>query len=109
MFNRYNIKLNLQKTKMTSVQVENNVDALTGADIEVENIYDEVEIDDLEFEVEDSTFYYPCPCGDKFRITAAMLKAGKDIATCPSCSLQIRIILDEEYLEDFLAEQGIEL
>lgn len=31
---------------------------------EVENIYDEVEIDDMDFE--DDRFYYPCPCGDKF-------------------------------------------
>lgn len=30
----------------------------------MENIYDEVEIDDMDFE--DGKFYYPCPCGDKF-------------------------------------------
>jgi len=89
--------------------VDQNVDALTGADIEIENIYDEVEIDDMEFETDDNTFYYPCPCGDKFRISIADLKQGKDIATCPSCSLQIRIILDEDFLEDFLEENGIEL
>ena len=92
-----------------ATQVDQNVDALTGADIEIENIYDEVEIDDMEFETDDNTFYYPCPCGDKFRISIADLKQGKDIATCPSCSLQIRIILDEDFLEDFLAENGIEL
>lgn len=89
--------------------MDQNVDALTGADIEIENIYDEVEIDDMEFETDDNTFYYPCPCGDKFRISIADLKQGKDIATCPSCSLQIRIILDEDFLEDFLEENGIEL
>ena len=89
---------------MTTIETD-----LTGADIEVVNIYDEVEIDDMEFEEEDMTFYYPCPCGDKFRITLDQLKAGGTIATCPSCSLQIRIISDEEFLEDFLAEQGIEL
>ena len=64
-----------------------DVDKLTGADIEVENIYDEIEIDDMDFEEEENTFYYPCPCGDKFRITLDMLKEGKTIATCPSCSL----------------------
>ena len=53
---------------MTEVTVE-NVDAITGADIEVENIYDEVEIDDLDFDDDEKTFFYPCPCGDKFRIT----------------------------------------
>ena len=29
-----------------------NLDAITGADIEVENIYDEVEIDDLDYDEE---------------------------------------------------------
>lgn len=42
--------------------------SITG-DEEVVNIYDEIEIDDMEFEEEDNTFYYPCPCGDKFRIS----------------------------------------
>ena len=61
---------------------------------EPENIYDEIEIDDLDYDADDGTFYYPCPCGDKFRITADQLKEGVSIATCPSCSLQIRIIFD---------------
>jgi hypothetical protein len=30
------------------------------------NIYDEIEIDDMDFE--EGKFYYPCPCGDKFQI-----------------------------------------
>ena len=33
-------------------------------DIDIENIYDEVEIDDMDFE--EGKFFYPCPCGDKF-------------------------------------------
>jgi hypothetical protein len=33
----------------------------------VQNIYDEIEIDDMDFE--EGKFYYPCPCGDKFQIT----------------------------------------
>ena len=33
------------------------------------NVYDEVEIEDLDFSPENQTFYYPCPCGDKFQIT----------------------------------------
>lgn len=39
----------------------------TGATNDVQNIYDEIEIDDMDFE--DGKFYYPCPCGDKFQIT----------------------------------------
>jgi diphthamide biosynthesis protein 3 len=31
-------------------------------------VYDEVEIEDLEWNDGDSTFYYPCPCGDKFQV-----------------------------------------
>ncbi len=34
-----------------------------------ENIYDTIEIEDLDFERANNTFYYPCPCGDKFAIT----------------------------------------
>lgn len=54
---------------------------------EVENIYDEVEIDDLDFDEGNNTFYYPCPCGDKFRISVEQMRKGAVIATCPSCSL----------------------
>ena len=61
---------------------------------EVENIYDEVEIDDLDFDEGNNTFYYPCPCGDKFRISVEQMRKGAVIATCPSCSLQIKIIYD---------------
>ena len=68
----------------------------------VENVYDEIEIDDLEYEEDEETFIYPCPCGDKFRITVSQLRGGEVIATCPSCSLQIRIIFDMEDLDEFL-------
>lgn len=34
------------------------------AETDVLNIYDEIEIDDMDFE--EGKFYYPCPCGDKF-------------------------------------------
>lgn len=33
------------------------------------SIYDEVEIEDFDFDAETSTYFFPCPCGDKFRIT----------------------------------------
>ena len=35
----------------------------------VENIYDTLEIEDLDFEEDSMAFYYPCPCGDRFAIT----------------------------------------
>ena len=50
------------------------------ATIDVENIYDEIEIDDMEFnEVVDDDgnilLQYPCPCGDKFQISIKSLFA----------------------------------
>lgn len=62
-------------------------------------IYDDVEIEDMTWDVEEQTFYYPCPCGDRFFIRLSDIENGEDIATCPSCSLQIRVIFDEESLD----------
>lgn len=59
-------------------------------------IYDEVEIEDLDFDPETGKFFYPCPCGDKFVITLDQIKEGEDIAKCPSCSLTIRVIYDQD-------------
>ena len=39
-------------------------------------------------------YHYPCPCGDRFEISKAQLGNYEDIATCPSCSLIIRVIYD---------------
>ena len=39
--------------------------------------HDEVEIEDMEYDEETETYYYPCPCGDKFEITKVLL--GVDI------------------------------
>lgn len=50
-------------------------------------IYDEVEIDDLTYLQDIQTFFYDCPCGDKFRITLEELQSGYNIAECPSCTL----------------------
>ena len=96
---------------------------------------------------EKNTFFYPCPCGDKFQITVDELLDGEgmkpgvwwrqelarldlqlanidathdarirvtparfsflstDIARCPSCSLLLRVIYDEEALSK-LEEAG---
>ncbi|KAL9873095.1 diphthamide biosynthesis 3 isoform 2-T2 [Glossina fuscipes fuscipes] len=62
--------------------------------------HDEVEIEDFEYDEEEETYYYPCPCGDRFEISKLML--GEEIATCPSCSLVIKVIYD---VEMFIAEQ----
>jgi hypothetical protein len=33
---------------------------------DIANIYDEIEIEDME--LEEGIMYYPCPCGDRFQI-----------------------------------------
>lgn len=43
-------------------------------------------------------YHYPCPCGDRFEINIDDLRDGEEIAVCPSCSLQIRIIFDKDDL-----------
>ncbi|XP_035684273.1 DPH3 homolog [Branchiostoma floridae] len=61
--------------------------------------HDEVEIEDFEYDEDEEKYYYPCPCGDRFEITKEDLMNGEDVATCPSCSLIVRVIYD---LDDFM-------
>ena len=56
--------------------------------------HDEVEIEDFEYDEETELYYYPCPCGDRFEIARSMLADGEDVATCPSCSLIVKVIYD---------------
>ncbi|KAG7022429.1 DPH3, partial [Cucurbita argyrosperma subsp. argyrosperma] len=63
--------------------------------------YDDVEIEDMEWNEELQAFTYPCPCGDLFQITKEDLKLGEEIARCPSCSLYITVIYN---MEDFLGD-----
>ncbi|THX57046.1 hypothetical protein D6D06_03970 [Aureobasidium pullulans] len=64
-----------------------------------DNIYDEIEIEDMIYDPITQLYTYPCPCGDKFEINIDDLRDGEDIAVCPSCSLMIRVIFDLEDLE----------
>ncbi|XP_059058783.1 diphthamide biosynthesis protein 3 [Achroia grisella] len=63
--------------------------------------HDEIEIEDFEYDEDDEMYYYPCPCGDRFQISKEELIAGEEVATCPSCSLVVKVIYD---LEKFKAE-----
>ncbi|CAG5110549.1 Oidioi.mRNA.OKI2018_I69.chr2.g4937.t1.cds [Oikopleura dioica] len=63
--------------------------------------HDEIEIEDMEFDEELEIYTYPCPCGDKFEISLEDLKIGEEVATCPSCSLLIRVIYDEDQFADY--------
>ena len=69
------------------------------------SIYEEVEIEDMVFDEKDLIYTYPCPCGDRFRITLEELLDGEDIAKCPSCSLRIMVIYDEEDLPELPSEE----
>ncbi|KAI3328090.1 zf-CSL-domain-containing protein [Xylariaceae sp. AK1471] len=63
------------------------------------SVYDEVEIEDMTFDETLQIFHYPCPCGDRFEIALADLQdESTDIAVCPSCSLMIRVIFDQDNL-----------
>ncbi|KAI3650751.1 hypothetical protein MP228_003637 [Amoeboaphelidium protococcarum] len=67
------------------------------------SFYDEIEIEDFQFDEETGIYTYPCPCGDLFQISKQELIEGDDIARCPSCSLIIRVIFDPE---DFEQQEG---
>ena len=71
-------------------------DPLTG-------VYEEVEIEDMEWEAAEKRWSYPCPCGDRFVLTAEELMDGESIARCPSCSLVIKVIYDPE---DVFEQEG---
>ncbi|EAU83526.1 diphthamide biosynthesis protein 3 [Coprinopsis cinerea okayama7 len=62
--------------------------------------YDEIEIEDMVWDAEKRVYHYPCPCGDRFEISKKQLKNYEDVATCPSCSLIIRVIYDPLDFED---------
>lgn len=64
--------------------------------------HDEVEIEDFEYDEETETYSYPCPCGDRFEITKEDLLNGEEVATCPSCSLLVKVIYNRE---DFVREE----
>ncbi|CAE6430573.1 unnamed protein product [Rhizoctonia solani] len=62
--------------------------------------YDEIEIEDMAWDDTKKVYHYPCPCGDRFEISRAQLANYEDVATCPSCSLIIRVVYDPLDFED---------
>jgi diphthamide biosynthesis protein 3 len=50
----------------------------------------QVEIEDMDFDEDLKTYFYPCPCGDRFQITLEEIYDGDEVGICPSCSLIIR-------------------
>lgn len=66
------------------------------ADVDDKGFYDEVEIEDMDYDESLEAYFYPCPCGDKFTITKEQLRDGEEIARCPSCTLIIKVIYDPD-------------
>ncbi|KAL3937417.1 MAG: hypothetical protein SGARI_002133, partial [Bacillariaceae sp.] len=57
--------------------------------------YDEIEIEDMTYDPQTLTYSYPCPCGDRFKVTLEDLWDGDDIADCNSCTLYVQVIYEE--------------
>jgi diphthamide biosynthesis protein 3 len=58
--------------------------------------HDEVEIEDFQDDEDSEAYFYPCPCSDNFSITKEGLENGEDVATCPGCSLILKVIHDKD-------------
>ncbi|GMI49548.1 hypothetical protein ScalyP_jg101 [Parmales sp. scaly parma] len=65
------------------------------------SIYEEIELEDMIFDKSEQVYNYPCPCGDKFVIGLDELWNGEDVGVCPSCTLRIRVIYEEEALPPY--------
>jgi diphthamide biosynthesis protein 3 len=62
------------------------------------SIYEEVALADFRYDADALMYYYACPCGDLFEISLDELHDGEDVALCPSCSLKVRVLFDEQEL-----------
>ena len=67
--------------------------------------YDDIEIEDMNWDEELRMFTYPCPCGDLFQISLEDLKNGEEIAKCPGCTLYITVIYDPEDFQNLDIEK----
>ena len=64
------------------------------------SFYEEVEIEDMTYLPDTQDYTYPCPCGDNFIISLEELYDGEDVGLCPSCTLRIKIVFEEEDLPE---------
>eukprot|EP00501_MAST-03F_sp_TOSAG23-6_P000604 GSMAST32.ASY1.ANO1.625.1 assembled CDS len=76
-------------------ELEENPNAYVGAD---GSVYEDIKISAMRYDEEEQMYFYTCPCGDEFQIGLECLWDGDDIASCPSCSLKVRVIFEEEDL-----------
>ena len=64
--------------------------------------YDEIDLEDMDWNSELGAFTYQCPCGDLFQITPEELRAGEEVGHCPSCSLVITVVYDPDELKELI-------
>jgi diphthamide biosynthesis protein 4 len=81
-------------------------DASFGGSSASAHVSDEVDLDDMEYDEEEESFEWKCRCGDVFTISMQELEDGCDVVGCGGCSLNIRILYEQE--EEQEAEQEAE-
>lgn len=54
----------------------------------------DVDIGDMEFDEATECFRFNCRCGDAIVVSTDSLSRKQDLATCPSCSLRIRVLYE---------------
>lgn len=59
-------------------------------------VWREVDLDDMDEDEEAGVFSLPCRCGARFEAPEERLAAGYDTFECPSCSLRVRVLFEEE-------------
>ncbi len=58
------------------------------------SFYAEARLEEFDWDEASQTYFYLCPCGDRFQITLDELMDGEEIARCPSCSLQMHVLYE---------------
>ena len=64
--------------------------------------YDEIDLEDMDWNAELGAFTFQCPCGDLFQITPEELMAGEEVGHCPSCSLVITVVYEPDELVELI-------
>lgn len=109
-------------SKTTSVEEKEEIHdfgaAATASTVADEAVYEEVNLRELEFDAVEQLFLYPCPCGDLFELPLSELRTaaaesaenrGFAVASCPSCSLKVRVLFDTSQLKYMEKELSLTL
>ncbi|ORX44301.1 dnaJ-like protein subfamily C member 24-like protein [Piromyces finnis] len=61
-------------------------------------INEEIDLDDMEFDEEEETYFSECRCGGIYKITIDDLENNVNVISCDICSLKIKVLY--EVIED---------